>query len=118
MKKLKHLLWATTALALIAVGSARAAEIVSKPIDTSKYVVQPSRIAANVASQTINVVGNTAAGSLEKNGYVKTINNLFSRKTYIPETQGGRSALPAPNLFQSTQYKNYNTPMMPINRRR
>ena len=115
---MKNLLWAATALAILAVGSAPAAEIVSKPIDTSKLVVQPSRIAANVASQTINIVGNTAAGSIEKNGYIKTINNLFSKKTHIRQTQLGPSALPVPSLFPSTQYKSYNTPLMPINQPR
>lgn len=110
---MKNLLWA--AVALVAVGPASAGDIVYKPIDTNKLVVQPSRTVANVAAQTINVVGNTAAGSLEGNGYIKTINNLFSRKIIVPHTQRGPSPLPSPNLFPSTQYKSYNTPVMPIN---
>jgi len=115
---MKNLLWATAALAIVAVNSATAGDIVYTPIDTNKLVVQPSRAAANLASQAINIAGNTAAGSLGNNGYVKTFNNLFSRKIIVPHTQAGPSALPSPNLFPSTQYKNYNTPMMPINRPR
>ncbi|VTU02319.1 unnamed protein product [Gemmataceae bacterium] len=111
---MKNLLWAAAAVALVAVGPAPAGDIVYKPIDTNKLVVQPSRTVANVAAQTINVVGNTAAGSLEGNGYIKTINNLFSRKIIVPHTQRGPSPLPSPNLFPSTQYKSYNTPVMPI----
>ncbi|MCE9566313.1 MAG: hypothetical protein K8U57_30180 [Planctomycetes bacterium] len=115
---MKKLLWATAALAIVAVNTATAGDIVYKPINTNKLVVQPSRAAANVASQAINLVGNTAAGSLESNGYIKTINNLFSRKIIVPHTQAGPSALPSPNLFPSTQYKSYNTPVMPIVRPR
>ncbi|MBA4188600.1 MAG: hypothetical protein C0467_11420 [Planctomycetaceae bacterium] len=115
---MKNLLWATTAMVVVAVNSATAGDIVYKPIDTNKLVIQPSRAVANVAAQTINVVGNTAAGSLENNGYLKTINNLFSRKIIVPHTQRGPSALPSPNLFPSTQYKSYNTPVMPINQPR
>jgi hypothetical protein len=115
---MKNLLWAAAAVALVAVGPAPAGDIVYKPIDTNKLVVQPSRTVANMAAQTINVVGNTAAGSLEGNGYIKTINNLFSRKIIVPHTQLGPSPLPSPNMFPSTQYKSYNTPLMPINRPR
>ncbi len=115
---MKNLLWATAALAIVAVNSATAGDLVYTPINTNKLVVQPSRAVANMAAQTINIVGNTAAGSLNNNGYVKTINNIFSKKIIVPHTQLGPSALPSPNLFPSTQYKSYNTPMMPINRPR
>ncbi|WP_439625242.1 hypothetical protein [Gemmata sp.] len=115
---MKNLFWAAAAVALVAAGPAAAGDIIYKPIDTNKLVVQPSRTVANVAAQTINVVGNTAAGSLENNGYIKTINNLFSRKIIVPHTQLGPSPLPSPNMFPSTQYKSYNTPLMPINRPR
>jgi hypothetical protein len=111
---MKKLMWSVAALALIAVGPARG-DIVYKPIDTNKLVVKPSNAAANIAAKTIGVVGNTAAGSIEKNGWVKTVNNLFSKKIHTPSTQGGPSSLPTPNLFPSTQYKSFNTPVMPIN---
>jgi hypothetical protein len=106
------------AVALMAAVPAQAGDPVFRPIDTKKLIVQPSKTAANLAAGTINLVGQQAAGSVEGNGYVKTINNLFSVKRFIPTTQAGPSALPAPNMYKSTQYKNYNTPVMPINQRR
>jgi hypothetical protein len=114
---MKKLLWACAAVA-VAGGAAAGADIVYKPIDTNALVVKPSRTAANLAAQTIDVVGQTAAGSIENNGYVKTINNLFSKKIRIPSFQSGPSALPSPNLFPSTQYKSFNTPVMPTVQRR
>ncbi len=112
---MRNLLCAAAALVLVAVGTTRAGDIVCKPIDTDKYVVKPSQTAANLAAQTIGVVWQTAGNSLKNNGWVKTINNLFSKKIIVPHTQNGPSALPSPNLFPSTQYKSYNTPAMPIN---
>jgi hypothetical protein len=45
---------------------------------------------------------------------VKTINNLLGFRKSIPApTQPGRSPLPTPNLFPSTTYKSFNTPVMP-----
>jgi hypothetical protein len=115
---MKRMLWAGAAVALVAFGSATAQDIVFKPIDTDKLVVKPSQTAAGVAAKTIDLVGRTTAGSLESNGYVKTINNLFSKKIIVPTTQTGRSALPSPNLFPSTQYKSFNTPVMPTSQPR
>jgi len=111
---MKHLVWAAVALTIVVAGPATAGDITFKPIDTSKLVVKPSRAAADLSAATIKLVGNTAAGAVEQNGYVKTINNLFGfRKTQAMPTQAGRSPLPAPQLFPSTQYKSYNTPVMP-----
>src|SRR5438128_5361053 len=115
---MKKLLWAGAAVALIGFGTVKAQDIVYKPIDTNKLVVQPSRAAAGVAAQTIDLVGTTAGNSLNNNGYIKTINNLFSKKISIPTTQSGRSSLPTPNQFMSTTYKNYNTPVMPTSQPR
>jgi hypothetical protein len=111
---MKPTLWACAVVAAVGAGSAAAGDIVYKPIDTNKMVVKPTQAAADLAARTIDVVGKTAAGSIENNGYVKTINNLFSKKIRIPSFQTGPSNLPSPNLFPSTQYKNYNTPVMPI----
>ena len=53
-------------------------------------------------------------GLAQQNGYVKTINNLLGVKKTIPSpVQPGRSPLPAPTLFPSTQYKSFNSPVMP-----
>jgi hypothetical protein len=110
---MKYMLWAGAAVALFAVGSAGAQEFIFKPIDTNKLVVQPSKTAAGIAARTIDAVGQTAGNSLDNNGWIKTLNNLFSRKVSIPTTQPGRSALPAPHMFPSTHFKNFNTPVMP-----
>jgi hypothetical protein len=114
---MKHCLWGLAAVALVGVGPARAGDIVFKPIDTSKFVVQPSKATANLAGRTISAIGGVAANTIDNNGYVKTINNLFSKKIIVPHTQSGPSALPAPTRFSSTYYKNYNTPVMPTMQR-
>ncbi|MBA4065168.1 MAG: hypothetical protein C0501_15920 [Isosphaera sp.] len=110
---MKKLLWACAAVAAVG-ASAAAADIVYKPIDTKQLVVKPSQAAAGLAAQTISAVGQTAAGSIDNNGYVKTINNLLSKKIRIPSFQTGPSALPSPNVFPSTQYRSFNNPVMPI----
>lgn len=111
---MKHMVWAAAALTIVVAGPASAGDIVFKPIDTNQLVVKPSRAAADLSAATIKLVGNTAAGALEKDGYVKTINNLFgTRRTVMTPVQAGRSALPLPSSFSSTQYKSYNTPVMP-----
>lgn len=110
---MKWLVCCTAALALMGGIPALAGDVEFKPIDTNKLVVQPSKFAANLAAGTINLAGQTAADSLKNNGYIKTINNLFGFKKMEPKFQAGPSALPTPNLYKSTQYKNYNTPVMP-----
>jgi hypothetical protein len=115
---MKWFVCGAAALALLAGVPAQAGDIEFRPIDTKKLIVQPSKTAAKLAAGTINLVGQTAAGSVEGNGYVKTINNLFGIKKKSPTTQSGPSALPSPNLYKSTQYQNYNTPAMPVMQQR
>jgi hypothetical protein len=110
---MKNLMWGIVAVTVLAVGPARAGDVTFKPIDTQKLVVQPSKVAAGLAAKTINLVGQTAAGSIEQNGYVKTINNIFKTTIHTTTTQAGPSPLPAPSMFSSTQYKNYNAPLTP-----
>jgi hypothetical protein len=111
---MKHLLWAAAAVALVAVGPATAGDKEFKPIDTKKLVVQPTQAAAKLAAGTIDLVGQTAASGIEKDGFVKTFNNLFGfKKSTAMPTQPGRSGLPAPSMFQSTQYKNALQPVAP-----
>ena len=108
--------WAVCGLvtaALVVGAPATAGDIDFRPVDTKKLVVQPSKTAANLAAGTINLVGQTTASSLEGNGYIKTLNNLFGIKKSDPKFQSGPSSLPSPNMYKSTQYKNYNTPVMP-----
>lgn len=117
MKRITCSLVAAAAVLVTSV-PARAGDVNFRPVDTSKLVVQPSKAAANLAAGTINLVGQQTAGAIEGNGWIKTINNLFSVKRTAPTTQAGPSALPSPNLYKSTQYKNYNTPVMPTIQRR
>jgi hypothetical protein len=110
---MRYLVCAVVVIA-VASGPAVAGEIQFKPIDSEKLLIKPSKTIAAVTAQTIGMAGNTAAGAVEGNGYVKTINNLFGFRKYIaPPTQPGKSGLPAPSVFQSTQYKSYNAPMAP-----
>jgi hypothetical protein len=111
---MKWIVCAASAVALWAAVPARAGDVEFRPIDTRKLVVQPSKFAANLAAGTINLAGQTTAGALEGNGYIKTINNLFGFKRTSPKIQAGPSPLPAPNLYPSTKYNNYNTPLMPV----
>jgi hypothetical protein len=105
---------AAVVIAAAAAGPTHAGDIVYKPIDTNKFVVKPTQAAADLAAATINLLGRTTADTIDRNGYVKTINNLFGKKVVVPHTQLGPSPLPSPNLFPSTQYKNYNNPVRPI----
>lgn len=110
--------WAVCGLVAVAltVGApAPAGDIDFRPIDTNKLVVKPSKAVANLAAGTINLAGQSTANAIESNGYVKTIQNLFSIKRTEPKFQS--NGLPSPNLYPSTMYKNYNTPVMPINNR-
>lgn len=110
---MKWVVCGVMAVALTVGAPATAGDVDFRPIDTRKLVVQPSKTAANLAAGTINLVGQQAAGTIENNGYIKTLNNLFSVKRFAPRFQAGPSALPAPNMYKSTQYVNYNTPVMP-----
>ncbi|MBY0458883.1 MAG: hypothetical protein K2V38_16215 [Gemmataceae bacterium] len=111
---MKWALCGVVAVALVVGAPATAGDIEFRPVDTNKLVVKPSKAAANLAAGTINLAGQTAANSLENNGYIKTLNNLFGVKKTEPRFQAGPSMLPSPNVFKSTQYTNYNTPAMPI----
>ena len=109
---MKQLLWGVAVVALVVAGPAAAGDKEFKPIDTNKLVVQPSQTAAKLAAGTIGMVGQTAASGIEKDGFVKTINNLFGfkRQSVMP-TQPGRSGIPAPSVF--TQHSNAIKPVMP-----
>lgn len=111
---MRNLLWGLAALAVVAAKPATAGEITFKPIDTKKLVVQPSKTAAALTAATIDMAGKTAANQIEKDGYVKTINNLFGfRKTIPNPVQSGPSPLPLPTAYPSTRYSNAIHPVMP-----
>lgn len=110
---MKWVICGTVAVVLAVGAPAKAGDIDFRPIDTDKLVVKPTKAVANLAAGTINLVGQSAAGAVEGNGYIKTLNNLFRVKRTEPKYQA--NGLPSPNLYPSTMYKNYNTPVHPIN---
>lgn len=110
---MKWVVCGLVAVALTVGAPATAGDVDFRPVDTNKLVVQPSKKAANLAAGTINLLGQETANAIEGNGYVKTIQNLFSVKRIEAKFQSGPSAIPSPNMYKSTQYKNYNTPVMP-----
>jgi len=111
---MRNLVGAAVAMALVVAAPATAGDITFKPVDTNALVVKPSKAVADLTASTIKLVGNTTAGAVEQNGYVRTINNLFGfRREQSMPIQPGRSPIPAPHLFPSTQYKTNIVPVMP-----
>jgi len=103
------------AVALLAGGGVASAQgLVYKPIDTNQLVVQPADTATNIFSGTFRYVSRVVAGTVEDNGFVRTLNNLLGR-TPAPgvTTQPGLSPLPLPGTYPSTGYKNSFMPAMP-----
>jgi hypothetical protein len=95
-------------------GAASAQGLEFKPIDTNALVVQPSDAATNIFSRTARFVSRAVAGTIEENGFVKTLNNLIGIKPQPKQTsQPGLSPLPLPGLYPSTGYKNTFMPAMP-----
>lgn len=107
----------TAVIVLALNGPLCAQDIVYKPIDVNRLLVWPSQASASLAERTIQMLGQATANAVESNGYVKTINNLFGKKIVVPHTQAGPSPLPAPTLFPSTRYPNYNQPLPPTYQR-
>lgn len=109
---MKRMLLGAVAVAALLVAPATAGDVEFKPIDTKALVVKPSKVAAGLAASTINMVGQTAATGIEKDGFVKTINNVFGfRKEVSMPTQAGPSRIPVPSMYP--QYQNAIKPVMP-----
>ncbi|MGL6097850.1 MAG: hypothetical protein ACRC7O_18870 [Fimbriiglobus sp.] len=102
---------AAAAVGLAAGSAAAAGPIVSKPIDTSKYLVQPTDQATGIVTGATRTLSRVVAGTIEENGFVKTINTLLGRKKDPAPTQ--LNGLPAPSLYPSTSYPNSFQPVMP-----
>ena len=86
----------------------------AKPIDPQQLVVQPTETATNIFSSASRYVSRVVAGTIESNGFVKTINNLLGRTPATPvTTQAGYSRLPDPRTYQSSGYVNSFQPAMP-----
>jgi hypothetical protein len=106
------MLWASLAgLALAGAGSAADPQFVSKPIDTTKYIIAPTTQATGFFSGLTGAISRTVAGTIENSGYARTINNLFGIKKRPDPIQS--NGLPAPSMFPSTSYQNSFVPRMP-----
>lgn len=92
--------------------SASAQGLDYRPIDTNKLVVQPADSATNIFTGTFRYMSRAVAGTIEDNGFVRTINNLLGRRDERVTTQP--NGLPLPTMYQSTKYKNSFQPAMPI----
>lgn len=94
-------------------GVSSAQGLVYKPIDTNALVVQPADAATGIFSGTSRFLSRVVAGTIEENGFVKTINNLLGTRRTGATTQPGFSPLPLPGSYPSTMYKNSFVPAMP-----
>ena len=99
-------------LAIAGVSSASAQGPAFQPIDANKLVVQPADTATNIFTGTFRYVSRAVAGTIEDNGFVRTINNLLGRRDERVTAQP--NGLPLPTMYQSTKYKNSFQPAMPI----
>ena len=106
--------WTPILAAFVAMsGGANAQTPAYKPIDTSKLLVAPADTATNIFSRTSQYVSRAVAGTIESNGFVRTINNLLGRSGKPAPTQPGYSPLPDPTTYSSTYYQNSFKPMLP-----
>ena len=110
---MRRTLFAATVGLWLAVGSATAADgpFQYKPIDTNTLLVKPTDQAAGFFSGVSRTLSRVAAGTIEENGFVRTINNVFGTKKQAPASQV--NGLPAPSLYPSTKYQNSFQPVMP-----
>ena len=98
-------------LALGTAAPAAAQTITNVPINTDALIVKPTDTASNIASGTTKFLGRAVAGTLDDNGFVRTINRLLGRSTTLNTRQP--SGLPSPSLYPSTKYPNSFKPAMP-----
>lgn len=85
-----------------------------KPIDTEKFLVQPTDQAAGFFANASRTMSRMMANTIENNGFVRTFNNLFGTQQPAPLVQPGLSPLPPVTAFPSTQYPNSFQPRMPV----
>ena len=106
---------AVVAMGILATASTASAQNLEfKPIDPNALVVQPTDAATSIFSTTARYVSRVVADTLDADGFVKTINNLFGRR--VPPTattQPGFSPLPLPGTYPSVNYKTSFSPAMP-----
>ena len=103
---------AAVALGLgLGTGTASAQTYTSRPIDTNNLIVQPADTATNIFTGTSRILSRAVAGTIEDNGFVRSINSLLGRTTTTQTRQAG--GLPLPGTYPSTRYKNSFPAAMP-----
>ena len=111
---MRHLLGAIVVAVGVTLGTgatASAQTIKSKPLDTDLLVVKPADTATNIFSGTSRYLSRAVAGTIEDNGFVRTINSLLGRTTTRQTKQS--NGLPLPGTYPSTGYVNSFKPAMP-----
>ena len=94
-------------------GSAQAQQYKSRPIDAEKLVMKPADTATNIVGTSFKYVSRVAAGYVENNAMVRTVNALFGTKKRAAPTQGGLSPLPDPSSYPSNYYDSPIKPVFP-----
>ena len=111
---MRHLLGAIVVAVGVTLGTgatASAQTFKSKPLDTDALVVKPADAATNIFSGTSRYLSRAVAGTIEDNGFIRTINSLLGRTSTRATRQPG--GLPLPGTYPSTRYKNSFVPAMP-----
>jgi hypothetical protein len=96
---------------LVGANSASAQGLDYRPIDTGKAIVQPLDSATNIFTGTSRIISRAVAGTIENNGFVRTLNNILGRTAAKAPTQS--NGIPNPTSYQSTKYDNSFKPVMP-----
>src|SRR5262245_57526736 len=90
---------------LLALAGPAAAQNSFRPIDTTKFVINPANTTAEASAWSIRYIGKTIANTVENNAVVRTLNTLFSKRTPTATTQAGFSPYPLPTSYPSTSYQ-------------
>ncbi len=90
--------------------SAQAQQFQSRPIDAEKLVVKPTDTATSIVGTSFKYVSRVAAGYIDNNAMVRTVNALWGTKKQAAPIQGGLSPLPDPRSYPSNYY---NSPIKP-----
>ncbi len=102
------------AVALMAWGeSAQAQQYQSRPIDAERLVIKPADTATSIVGTSFQYVSRVAAGYVDNNAMVRTVNALFGVRQQAAPTQGGLSPLPDPRSYPSSYYKSPIQPVFP-----
>ena len=110
---MRYLLILTATAVTLGFGTTASAQVRTQPVSPTAIVQPATNTVAGTISNTIKGIGSVVSGTLESNGFVKTLNSLLGR-TIVTPTQPGFSPLPDPRSFQSTSYQNSFRPASPV----